>query len=146
MHRNSVIGPTIDLFRIPNRTHEPSVHGILPPLVCYYITAVLVQLPASSTWLIRVALLPMTLYSAFWAATAIDFSASTASMSGWSDPGRYAFVNQGVVVSFVGFCMHILISYTDCNAGNSDAVYSLDISHNTTPVSTTRGRGFESFP
>lgn len=55
--------------RVPLTT-ENFVSGILPPVICYFATAFLVQLPR--THLARLALWPITAILAFRAATSLD--------------------------------------------------------------------------
>jgi len=47
-------------------------HVLLPPLLCYYITALLVLIPR--TLVLRIALLPFTLSMAFRGAMQLDLS------------------------------------------------------------------------
>ena len=63
---------------------------LLTPLLCYYITAILVILPR--TFLIRLAILPITLFYAFRASTQLDLAA------GYGDDGRFAYLNQALLV------------------------------------------------
>ena len=63
---------------------------LLVPLVCYYVTAILVTLPR--TFLVRLAILPITLFYAFRASTQLDIAA------GYGDDGRLAYLNQAFVV------------------------------------------------
>ena len=62
---------------------------LLVPILCHYLTAILVTLPR--TFLIRLAILPITLFYAFRAATQLDLTA------GYGD-GRLAYLNQELVV------------------------------------------------
>ena len=62
---------------------------LLVPLLCHYVTAILVTLPR--TFLIRLAILPITLLYAFRAATQLDLAA------GYGN-GRLAYLNQDLVV------------------------------------------------
>lgn len=76
-----------------------SVHTIstvlLPPVLCYYATALLVLVPR--TLPVRVALLPITLWATFRAATQLDCSA------GWPYEERLIYLNQGLLVCFYLF-------------------------------------------
>lgn len=63
---------------------------LLVPLLCYYVTAILVTLPR--TFLIRLAILPITLFYAFRASTQLDLTA------GYGDDGRLAYMNQDLLV------------------------------------------------
>ena len=60
------------------------------PLLCCYVTAILVTLPR--TFLVRLAILPITLFYAFRASTQLDIAA------GYGDDGRLAYLNQALVV------------------------------------------------
>lgn len=62
---------------------------LLPPLLCYYITALLVLLP--HTLLLRIALLPLTLSLALRAATQVDLTLG-------HDSDRLPYLNQGLAV------------------------------------------------
>jgi len=62
---------------------------LFPPLLCYYITALLVLLPHTSV--LRIALLPLTLFLAFRGATQLDLSFG-------HDSNRLAYLNQGPAV------------------------------------------------
>ena len=63
---------------------------LLAPLLCYYSTAIFVILPR--TFLIRLAILPITLFYAFRASTQLDLAA------GYGDDDRLAYLNQGLLV------------------------------------------------
>lgn len=63
---------------------------LLVPLLCYYVTAILVILP--QTFLIRLVILPITLFYAFRASTQLDLAA------GYGDDGGLAYLNQALVV------------------------------------------------
>ena len=65
---------------------------LLPPVLCYYATALLVLLPR--TLPVRVALFPITLWATFRAATQLDLSA------GWPYQERLIYLNQGLLVCF----------------------------------------------
>ena len=78
----------------PPHTREPLtrqsfLRDLLPPFLCYYTTAVLVILP--DTLFIRLALLPLTLWMIFRAATRVD-------LIGMFDNERLAFGNQALLV------------------------------------------------
>ena len=62
---------------------------LLVPLLCYYVTAILVTLPR--TLLIRLIILPITLFYAFRASTQLDLAA------GYGN-GRLSYLNQDLVV------------------------------------------------
>ena len=62
---------------------------LLVPLLCYYVTAILVILPR--TFLIRLVILPITLFYAFRASLQLDVTA------GYGN-GRLAYLNQELVV------------------------------------------------
>jgi hypothetical protein len=64
---------------------------LLPPFLCYYVTAVLVLIP--ETHIFRLAILPGTLYLAFRGATQIDMS--------FGD-NRFLYLNQGATVRRLG--------------------------------------------
>ena len=78
---------------IDRHTRRPlsfqSCELLLAPLLCYYVTAILVILPR--TFLIRFAILPITLFYAFRASTQLDLAA------GYGDDGL-AHLNQGLLV------------------------------------------------
>ncbi|KAF8962734.1 hypothetical protein BDZ97DRAFT_1905135 [Flammula alnicola] len=63
---------------------------VLPPLLCYYATAVLVLAP--HTFPIRLALLPISLWGAFRVSTHIDL------VAGYADHDRLIYLNQGLVL------------------------------------------------
>ena len=67
------------------------------PLLCHYVTAILVTLPR--TFLIRLVILPITLFYTFRAATQLDLAA------GYGD-GRLAYLNQNLVVRW--YFLHLL--------------------------------------
>lgn len=68
---------------------------LLPPLVCYYATAILVQLP-NTQWL-RVALTPVTVYLSFWAGTQVDLSVGHDTLT---------YLNQGLAVRMTLHLFH----------------------------------------
>ena len=72
-------------------TIQSFTQDLLPALLCYYATAVLVILP--NTFRIRLALLPITLWAAFRAGTQVDL------VAGYEHEKRLAWVNQEVDVS-----------------------------------------------
>lgn len=96
--RKLLIPPT---FRLPDLVSLPSARRpltsqsflteLLPPILCYYATAVLVLLPR--TFPIRLALLPISLWAAFRAATTIDLA------QGYNEDGL-AYLNHGLLVRF----------------------------------------------
>lgn len=65
---------------------------VLAPLACYYLTAILVILP--QTFLIRLAILPISLFFIFRASTQLDLAA------GYGDDGRFAYLNQSLLVGY----------------------------------------------
>lgn len=78
----------------PLHTRQPLTvqsffHDLLPPILCYYTTAVLVLLP--DTLFIRLGLLPLTLWMAFRAATRVD-------LMGMFNNERLVYWNQGLLV------------------------------------------------
>ena len=75
---------------------------LLPPLVCYYATAILVLLPG--TLPIRLALWPITIWTAFRASTQLDLAA------GWPSEERLVYMNQGLLVRFILALLQALIS------------------------------------
>ena len=68
-----------------------SSHLILAPFACFYLTAVLVILPR--TFLVRLAILPISLFFIFRASTQLDL----ATVCG--DDGSFAYLNQVLLVS-----------------------------------------------
>jgi hypothetical protein len=70
-------------------TLQSFTQDLLPPLICYFVTAVLVLTPKSFP--VRLALLPISLWSAFRASTRLDLTA------GYGDE-RLLYLNQGLVV------------------------------------------------
>ena len=62
---------------------------LFPPFLCYYITALLVLLP--HTLVLRVALLPLSLYLTFRCVTQPDLSLG-------HDSNRLGFLNQSLAV------------------------------------------------
>lgn len=83
-----------DLIPPLHHTREPLtvqsfLHYLLPPILCYYVTAVLVLLP--ETLHIRLAVLPLTLWMTFRGATRVD----TIVMF---NNDRLIYWNQGLVV------------------------------------------------
>ncbi|KAG0707884.1 membrane bound O-acyl transferase family-domain-containing protein [Suillus ampliporus] len=65
-----------DRLRLPTArvpvTTESFVSDVLPPVICYFVTAFLVLLPRTQS--IRIALWPITAFLAFCAATSLDMS------------------------------------------------------------------------
>ena len=60
---------------------------ILAPSLCYYVTAILVILPR--TFLVRIAILPLTFYFALRASTQLDLAAGDS---------KLAYLNYALVV------------------------------------------------
>ncbi|KAF8150629.1 membrane bound O-acyl transferase family-domain-containing protein [Crassisporium funariophilum] len=81
---------------LQNFTYE-----LLPPLLCYYATAILVLIPR--TLYIRLALLPVTLYAAFRASTQLDLAA------GYGHDERLAYLNQGLLLAMTTLCLRATI-------------------------------------
>ncbi|KDR68840.1 hypothetical protein GALMADRAFT_230936 [Galerina marginata CBS 339.88] len=73
----------------------------LPPLLLCYVTALLVITPR--TFLLRLALLPITLYTAFHCATEVNLS------KGYPDEERLVYVNQVLVALMVTLGARALI-------------------------------------
>ena len=73
-------------------TFQSFFHNLLPPILCYYATAVLVLLP--DTLFIRLALLPFTLWMALRGVTRVDLAV------GFNNE-RLIYLNQGLAV-----CVH----------------------------------------
>ncbi|KAF8807055.1 hypothetical protein BYT27DRAFT_7190770 [Phlegmacium glaucopus] len=74
---------------------------LLTPLLCYYVTAILVTLPRTS--LIRLAILPITLFFAFRASTQLDLAA------GYGDDGRLAYLNQALLLAMTILAIRAII-------------------------------------
>lgn len=90
--------PEIDLDKSRQPlTLDSFARELLPPLLCYYATAVLVITPR--TFATRLSLLPITLWVTFRAATLVDV------VAGWPDYERLVYLNQGLLVCFV---IHII--------------------------------------
>jgi hypothetical protein len=74
-----------------SHTRQPlsvqSAELLIVPFLCYYITALLVILPR--TFLIRLAILPITLFYAFRTSTQLDLAAGN---------GGLAYLNQALLV------------------------------------------------
>jgi hypothetical protein len=88
-----VINRFADLIPPPN-TREPLtvqsfLYDLLPPILTYHATAVLVLLP--NTLFIRLGVLPLTLWLAFRAAMRVDLIAMF-------NNERLSYLNQGLVV------------------------------------------------
>ncbi|TFK40027.1 membrane bound O-acyl transferase family-domain-containing protein [Crucibulum laeve] len=81
-------------------TYDSFTQDLLPPILLYYATAVLVLF--TGTFGIRLAILPMTLWSAFRAATRIDLSA------GYNDE-RLIYVNQGLLLAMSVLAARVII-------------------------------------
>lgn len=81
-----------DVIPLPHTREELTQHAFLshlgPPILCYYVTSVLVLVP--NTIHVRLALLPMSLWTCFNAATRIDIAKTY-------DNERLAYLNQGLV-------------------------------------------------
>ncbi|KAF9565191.1 hypothetical protein CPC08DRAFT_759663 [Agrocybe pediades] len=72
-------------------TANTFTYNILPPILLYYATAILVLLPR--TLAIRIALWPLTLYAAFRASTTVDLA------KGYPDEEYLVFMNHGLVLA-----------------------------------------------
>ncbi|KAL0954791.1 hypothetical protein HGRIS_003739 [Hohenbuehelia grisea] len=91
----------------PPTTRQPLsytsfVDELLPPLLSYYVTAVLACLP--DTQIIRLALLPATLWMTFRAATSIDLVSQY-------DDERLIYWNHGLLLTLTTLAMRV-ISWT----------------------------------
>jgi len=73
-------------------TPENLLSIFLPPCVLYYATAILVLIPGDASLYARIALLPLTLWSAFRASTKLDFA------SWFADPLRFVYLNHGLLL------------------------------------------------
>ena len=85
------------MFLLADEFHRPrrplsiqSCELLLVPILCYYVTAILVILPR--TFLIRLTILPITLFYVFRASTQLDLAA------GYGDDARLAYLNQALLV------------------------------------------------
>jgi len=81
-------------------TVQSFIDNLLPPILCYYVTAVLVLLP--DTLFIRLALLPLTLGVAFRGATRID------AVVAYNDD-RLRYWNQGLVLILTSMAMRSIV-------------------------------------
>jgi hypothetical protein len=81
----SMIVLTEGSFRLV--TLQSFIHDLLPPFLCYYVTAVLVLLPR--TLVVRLTLLPLTLWLAFRGGIRLDLS---------SGCDRLVYLNIGLAV------------------------------------------------
>ncbi|KAH9481575.1 hypothetical protein JR316_0006102 [Psilocybe cubensis] len=66
---------------------------ILPPILFYYLTGLLVLIPR--TYPIRLALLPITLYTTFKASTQIDLA------KGYAEEPSLVYMNQGLLLAMI---------------------------------------------
>ena len=88
-----VVSPLVDVGAHRYTRRPLSVQSsalLLAPLFCYYLTAVLVILPR--TFLLRLAILPITLFYAFRASIQLDIAA------GCSGDPRLTYLNQNFLV------------------------------------------------
>ncbi|CAA7265531.1 unnamed protein product [Cyclocybe aegerita] len=76
-------------------------HELLPPILSYYVAAILVLLP--HTFAIRLALLPITLWSAFHGATQLHL------VAGYVHEERLVYLNQGLLLTFTTLAMRACI-------------------------------------
>ncbi|PPR00894.1 hypothetical protein CVT24_000379 [Panaeolus cyanescens] len=76
------------------------ISDFLPAIIFYYATAILVVTP--KTLPARLALLPITLWAAFRAATQLDFSA------GYEFSERLVYINQGLVLAMVTLSIRVI--------------------------------------
>lgn len=88
-YRLSELVPSASLRR--ELTLQAFVQDLVPPVLCYFASAVLVQIPRTFT--IRLALLPITIWTAFRAGTQLDL------VKGYPHEKRLAYVNQQFTVS-----------------------------------------------
>ncbi|KAF8905033.1 hypothetical protein CPB84DRAFT_1727385 [Gymnopilus junonius] len=95
------------MFWIPDpSTRQPLTwhsfaREFLLPILCYYVTALLVITPR--TFFIRLALLPISLYSAFRCATRLDL------VKGFPDEERIVYVNQGLLLAMTTLATRVII-------------------------------------
>lgn len=77
---------------------EPiTISAVAPLFACYYVLALLVQLPR--TFVFRVSLLPIVIWSGWHAATRYDLALRVALMLGWEDHWQIQGLNFALVVS-----------------------------------------------
>lgn len=81
-------------------TLQSFTQDLLPPLICYFVTAVLVVTPKSFP--ARLALLPISLCSAFRASTRLDLAA------GYGDE-RLLYLNQGLLLAMTILATRVVI-------------------------------------
>ncbi|GLB41664.1 putative membrane bound O-acyl transferase family protein [Lyophyllum shimeji] len=89
----------------PPDTREPLTlitffRDLVAPLLCYYATAVLVLLP--NTLVIRLAVLPLSLWTFFNGATRLDI------VKAYNNE-RLAYLNQGLVIIYTAMSMRIIV-------------------------------------
>lgn len=91
--------------RVPLTPHS-LFHDLFPPILCHYVTAVLVLIP--NTFHLRLALLPVSLWLSFRGATRVDLAPG-------QDNEKLVYVNQGLVVRILtyNFPSERLTIYTD---------------------------------
>ncbi|KAL4263189.1 wax synthase family protein [Pleurotus pulmonarius] len=94
---------TADLVPSPETrrplSYQTFLEDLLPPILCYYATAVLVTLP--NTILIRLALLPVTLWTLFRACTTVDLVKSL-------EDDRLIYWNHGLLLVFGTMAMRVI--------------------------------------
>ena len=95
-----VVSP-LGAYRYPLSVQSSAL--LLAPLFCYYLTAILVILPR--TFLLRLAILPITLFYAFRASIQLDIAAGCG-----GDP-RLTYLNQCLLVrnNFLALSYLVLI-------------------------------------
>ncbi|PPQ91017.1 hypothetical protein CVT25_013942 [Psilocybe cyanescens] len=114
-----------DLSTRQSLTLHTFTYEILPPILLYYATAVLVLLPR--TYPIRLALLPITLYTAFRATTQIDLA------KGLPEEQSLAYFNQGLVLGMLTLAIRVTIwtfqlePYKRFKSSGSVALDALDL-------------------
>lgn len=77
--------------------------AIAPLFACYYVQAILVQFSGPRTFLLRLSLLPVTVWSGWYAATRYDFAWRLALLTG-QERGRFEAGNYGYVVGSRVLC------------------------------------------
>ena len=103
---------------------------LLPPVLCYYATAVLILLPR--TLPIRLALWPITVLAAFRASTQLDLSA------GWPCEERLIYLNQGLLVCFYSCLFTLTHVSLDSHDHTRHACFYLDLPARALPTLQTK--------
>ncbi|TFK28200.1 hypothetical protein FA15DRAFT_634495 [Coprinopsis marcescibilis] len=91
--------------RLPVNIHNVA-HLLVPPILFYYATAVLVILPG--TFYARLALLPLTLWSAFRASTKLDFALPF-------DDDRLIYLNHGLLLVMTALALKAIVWTSELN-------------------------------